>query len=132
LTSDRSSGALRLVSAAASPVRSAPRAWRGELRLAFADRSGRTRLVEAYQAGCLRARTPAAATGEAESVVLIDTGGGVAGGDRLKQTIRWGVGASAAVATQAAEKVYRSLGEDAVIETQLTAEAGAHAEWLPQ
>lgn len=137
MTSDRSSGALRLVrepapKSDAGSDAAAPQTWRGELRLGFAARAGATRLVEAYQAGCLRARTPKPEPGGALSAVLINTGGGVAGGDRLRQQVRWGPGASATVASQAAEKVYRSLGADSVIETHLDVAAGAAAEWLPQ
>jgi urease accessory protein len=105
---------------------------RGELRLAFEAKPGGTRLVEAYQSGCLRARTPRVQPGESPCAVLINTGGGVTGGDRLTQSIRWGAGACAAVATQAAEKIYRSTGDDAEITTALSVGAGARAEWLPQ
>jgi len=105
---------------------------RGELRLAFAQRAGRTRMVEAYQSGCLRARVPYAEPGVGASVVLINTGGGVTGGDALVQTVAWGEGAQAAVVSQAAEKVYRSVAGDVVIDTRLTVAKGARAEWLPQ
>jgi urease accessory protein len=105
---------------------------RGELRLAFTRRAGRTRLTEAYQAGCLRARTPQAHENTRAELVLINTGGGVTGGDHLIQSVRWEAGAVATVATQAAEKVYRAAQDEVVIETRLEVAAGADAEWLPQ
>jgi len=105
---------------------------RGELRLAFAADAGRTRMVEAYQSGCLRARVPYAEPGEPLNAVLINTGGGVTGGDRLVQSIAWRKGAHAVVASQAAEKVYRSVCGDVEIDTRLAIDTGAVAEWLPQ
>jgi len=105
---------------------------RGELRLRFCARSGRTRLAEAYQSGCLRARMPTPPPGTAPCVVVLNTSGGLAGGDRLLQSVRWDEGSAATVATQAAEKTYRSLGDDARIEVKLDVGSGARAEWLPQ
>jgi len=105
---------------------------RGELRLTFAATDGRTRMVEAYQSGCLRARVPYAEAGEPLNAILINTGGGVTGGDRLVQSVAWRQGAHAVVASQAAEKVYRSVCGDVEIDTRLAVEAGAVAEWLPQ
>lgn len=128
--------ALRLVSDWPDPaaVRTSgePVRARGELRLAFTRRAGATRLTEAYQSGCLRARVPAAAPGEDASVVLINTGGGVTGGDRLRQSVRWAGGVQAAVTTQAAEKVYRAASGEVEVRTTLQVEPGAVAEWLPQ
>ncbi|MDP3658638.1 urease accessory protein UreD [Phenylobacterium sp.] len=135
MTVDRASGALRLVSdrSGSAPSTSMRESGlRGELRLGFATRAGRTYLAQSYQAGCLRARSPRAAAGEMASVVLINTGGGVAGGDRLHQHISWGAGAHGVVAAQAAEKVYRSLGPSSVIDTRLELAGRARAEWLPQ
>jgi urease accessory protein len=119
--------------ASPAPARKAESARaRGELRLGFARVDGRTRLMESYQSGCLRARNPRAEPGQDPCVVLINTGGGVTGGDRLTQRFHWGPGARAALATQAAEKVYRSAGGEVDIATRFEVEAGAHAEWLPQ
>jgi urease accessory protein len=105
---------------------------RGELRLRFSLRAGGTHLSETYQSGCLRARLPNTPAGARPCVVIMNTSGGLAGGDRLQQSIRWDEGASASAVNQAAEKVYRSLGEDARIELRLVVGAGARAEWLPQ
>jgi urease accessory protein len=133
LADRRSIDALSLAPAPAPPSASpGPQRARGELRLAFEAKSGGARLIEAYQSGCLHARLPRVHAGESPCAVLINTGGGVTGGDRLTQSIRWGAGACAAVATQAAEKIYRSTGEDADISTRIAVAAGAHAEWLPQ
>ena len=86
---------------------------RGELRLRFTARAGRTRMAEAFQSGCLRARMPTPHGGAVPCAVVLNTSGGLTGGDRLVQSVRWDEGAAATVATQAAEKTYRSLGDDA-------------------
>ncbi|MEQ9642381.1 MAG: urease accessory protein UreD [Alphaproteobacteria bacterium] len=62
--------------------------------------------------------------------VLINTAGGLAGGDRIDIDIDVAEGASVVVTGQAAEKVYRSLGPDVRVATRLTV-AGA-LDWLPQ
>lgn len=113
--------------AAMSPVRS-----RGEIRLGFRARDGRTRIATGYQGGCLKFRMPAVAPRETPSAVLINTSGGLAGGDRLVQRIDWGTRSAALVTTQAAEKIYRALDEPATIDTRLHVGEGARAEWLPQ
>jgi len=88
--------------------------------------------VESYQSGCLRVRTPAPAAGCPPCAVTMNTGGGLTGGDRLKVSVRWDAQTSATVAGQAAEKIYRSLGDEAQIDVRLDVGAGARAEWLPQ
>jgi len=105
---------------------------RGELRLGFERRAGRTRMTQAFQSGCLRARVPHAEPGQPPCVVLINTGGGLTGGDRIGQSITWGAGAHAVAATQAAEKIYRSAGGEVEIDVRLKVAEGASAEWLPQ
>ena len=74
-------------------------------------------------------RTPARAALEA---VIVNTAGGIAGGDRLDLDIAVGDGAALAVTTAAAEKVYRSLGPPAEIAVKLTVGAARACRWLPQ
>lgn len=110
---------------------------RGTLDIVFREGSGRHCLARSFQSGCLRLRVPRPGNpAEKPSVVIINTAGGITGGDRLQQSLRWGRGASATVTTQAAEKVYRALSHagapTATIETTLQVEQGARAEWLPQ
>lgn len=110
-----------------SPVRS-----RGEIRLGFRVRDGRTRIGAGYQGGCLKFRMPGTAPRETPCAVLLNTSGGLAGGDRLIQRVDWAVCSAAIVTTQAAEKIYRAVDEPATIETRLHLGEGARAEWLPQ
>jgi len=67
-----------------------------------------------------------------EEAVIINTGGGVAGGDRLECSVTGGPGASIAVTSQAAEKVYRALNDPARVTTRLKAHESARLAWLPQ
>ena len=64
--------------------------------------------------------------------ILINTGGGLAGGDRFSFDITAEKDARLTVTTQAAERVYRSLGPSAQVDVTLRAEAGSALHWLPQ
>jgi urease accessory protein len=92
---------------------------------------GVTRRHTVREAGSLRARFPSPES-SALSAVLINTAGGVAGGDRFTVDLRAGAGASLTVTTAAAEKIYRSHGPDAQLDVRLSAADGARIVWLPQ
>ncbi len=107
---------------------------RAEVDFRFAD--GATRLERLYQEGQAKIRLPKPYGEEPPTAVLINTAGGIAGGDHIAYAARFGAGTRAVVTSQAAERVYRSSqtdgGRDGVIETRLEIDAGARAEWLPQ
>jgi urease accessory protein len=67
-----------------------------------------------------------------EEGVLVNASGGVAGGDRLEFAIAALGNASAAITSQAAEKVYRALSEPTRISTKLKVGEKAKLAWLPQ
>jgi urease accessory protein len=67
-----------------------------------------------------------------EEAVLINTAGGIAGGDRLECSVIAQDRGSIAVTSQAAEKIYRALDEPARIKTTLKATRFAKLAWLPQ
>jgi urease accessory protein len=103
----------------------------GNARIAFSRAGNLTVLNRLYQDGAAKIRLPETA-GRAEAI-LINTAGGLTGGDRLAWEISLEAGARAAVTTQACEKIYRSLdGLPALVETRITIEAGACLDWLPQ
>jgi len=81
--------------------------------------------------GPLRVRCPGPPAPELEAVI-INTAGGVAGGDRLTLEVSVQEGAHLMVTTAAAEKVYRSMDAAAVIDIRLDVGAGASLAWLPQ
>ncbi len=67
-----------------------------------------------------------------QEAILINTGGGLAGGDDFKYKIEAGVDSKLSVTSQAAERVYRTLGPPAQVHTTLTAKENASLFWLPQ
>ncbi|MEO0679589.1 MAG: urease accessory protein UreD [Pseudomonadota bacterium] len=65
--------------------------------------------------------------------VLLNTAGGLTGGDRFAYAAEAEAGAFLTVTTQAAERVYRAQpGEVAEVRAQVTLGAGARLDWLPQ
>jgi urease accessory protein len=64
--------------------------------------------------------------------VLVNTAGGIAGGDRFAVDLALEAGARLVVTTAAAEKVYRSHGPDAQVDVTATVADGAELTWLPQ
>lgn len=104
----------------------------GHLSLALARRDGATRLARLYQKTPLRAFLPRHDCGDLAVAAIANVGGGLVGGDRSTVEIELGPGAAALVTSQAAEKVYRSLGPDCRIETRLGVGDGGWLEWCPQ
>ncbi|MFW8635320.1 urease accessory protein UreD [Cribrihabitans pelagius] len=64
--------------------------------------------------------------------ILINTSGGLTGGDRIGVEARAGRGSSLTLTTQAAERAYRAEAGEAVVTTRLEAGSGAELMWLPQ
>jgi len=93
--------------------------------------AGKSRRGKVHEAGSLRVRFPSPET-DALSAVLVNTAGGVAGGDRFSVAIEAGPGSACTLTTAAAEKIYRSQGPAAEIDVSLQVGAGAHLAWLPQ
>jgi urease accessory protein len=93
---------------------------------------GGHRVAQFRQAGAAKILCPRNHLDGAFEAVLLNTAGGLAGGDRMRWEVSAGPGALVRVTTQTAERVYRSNSGDALVETCLHAEAGATLEWLPQ
>jgi urease accessory protein len=110
----------------------APPRAEGALRLAVARMAGVTFVRDVEEAGPLRVCFPRPATKDILEAVILNTGGGVVSGDRLRLTFEADEGASLTVTTQAAERVYRSDGATARVELRLVAARGARLCWLPQ
>jgi urease accessory protein len=106
----------------------------GELRVVVKRFGYETVLDELRQAGCLKARFPRRVVPGWMDLVMLNSGGGVAGGDRLDVCVGIGAGAQATIAAQAAERFYRALTVDAPswVRNRLTVAAGGWLEWLPQ
>jgi len=104
---------------------------RGTGRLATQLIDGKTRIREFYQEGCAKIRLPHTHAVSLEGV-LINTAGGLTGDDDVAWHIDASPGARLVLTTQACERVYRSLGDDAKVATHIRAGAGARVDWLPQ
>lgn len=104
---------------------------RGRGHVAAKAADGRTRLAELYQEGAAKIRLPDTFSDDMEAV-LINTAGGLTGGDRLDWSIVAGEGTSITATTQACEKIYRADSGTAEVSTSIEAGAGAKVHWLPQ
>lgn len=104
----------------------------GAGRLTLAIRDGQTVIRECYQEAGLRIRMPRVEPGDALEAVVINTAGGITGGDRFVLEIAAAPGTRAVVTSQAAEKVYRSSGGIGRFDTTITVSEGADLAWLPQ
>lgn len=94
-------------------------------------RAGRTRLARLFEEGAAKIRMPAPET-DAFEAVLINTAGGLTGGDRLAWRVEVGDGASAVVTTQACEKIYRAGTGRGEVAATLRVGTGGRLAWLPQ
>jgi urease accessory protein len=104
---------------------------RGAVRFDVAGIDGVTRRRELHEAGSLRVRFPSPED-DGLSAVLVNTAGGIAGGDRFDIDIASGNDARLTVTTAAAEKIYRANGPAAELNVRLKAEGRSHLSWLPQ
>jgi len=92
---------------------------------------GVTRRGSLHESGSLRVRFPSP-EGEGLSAVLLNTAGGVAGGDRFDLAITAGWGTQLTLTTAAAEKVYRAVDSASELSIALKIANGAKLAWLPQ
>src|SRR3954470_23672499 len=103
----------------------------GAVKFDVALVDGATRRRKLHESGSLRVRFPSP-EGQGLSAVLVNTAGGIAGGDRFEFDMTAGEGSRLTVTTAAAEKIYRSHGPAAQVDIALKAAPGAHLAWLPQ
>ncbi|WP_127145017.1 urease accessory protein UreD [Pelagibacterium montanilacus] len=104
---------------------------RGDGRVTAKARDGRSVLDTLYQSGCAKIRTPRT-HGKAIEAVLINSSGGLTGGDEMAWTAKAGPDAHLVVTTQACERVYRSVGGSAAVANRIEIGPGARVDWLPQ
>lgn len=113
------------------PVPTQPRAI-GALRLSARRRPEGTRLMGLRQSGALRALFPRRG-GAALEAIVVNTAGGVTGGDRLAVEAAAEDGAHLTLTTQAAERAYRAQpGSTGIVRNTLRLGGRARLAWLPQ
>jgi urease accessory protein len=103
----------------------------GCVRLSAKLAEGATRRARVHEEGALRVRCPGPPAGELEAMI-VNTAGGMAGGDHFALGFSVEPGARLIVTTAAAEKVYRTLGSPSTITAKLDVAAGGELTWLPQ
>jgi urease accessory protein len=101
----------------------------GRLTARFARAGARTTLADLRESGGYRVKFPRGSLCEA---VIVNTGGGVAGGDDLAFDFVCDEGAAVTITSQAAEKLYRSDGAPLTMNVSLGASDASVLHWLPQ
>ena len=114
---------------AATPPGLSPQRSPGRLVLAV---GGGDALTDLLQSGAMRARMPQAPTAPGLEAVIINTAGGMTGGDHFEIEVTLAPGARVTAVGQACEKVYRAAADRALVEVQLTVAEDATLHWLPQ
>ncbi|MCA3267548.1 MAG: urease accessory protein UreD [Azospirillum sp.] len=105
----------------------------GAARVAFVRRAdGVSALADLEQRDPLKILFPDPLEEKQPVAVLVNTGGGIVGGDTLDVFAGVGPGAAALVTAQAAEKIYRTWGPPARVTNALSVGEGARLEWLSQ
>ncbi|MFT0860089.1 urease accessory protein UreD [Ancylobacter sp. G4_0304] len=106
---------------------------KGRLFVEALAAGGRTVRGAVEEAGPSRVRFPLSGRrGAALEGVLLNTGGGFAGGDSSHVSAHARDGAHLVLTTQAAEKIYRSDGALTRLNVELKVGKGACLDWMPQ
>ena len=102
-------------------------------RLSVKLSAGESRIDRLFQEGSARIRVPRVPRGSPLEAVLINTAGGLTGGDRMDWSFKAGEGASMTLATQACEKTYKAQGlSEAQVSVHLELNPSSSLAWLPQ
>ena len=116
-----------------APPAELPDYLRAQGRLSLELKAGArgTQVARLAEGGGFRLKFPKRGDALAEGVI-VNTAGGMTGGDALDVSVRAGEGARALLTTQAAEKIYRSIAGETRLMTRLEVGAGADLAWAPQ
>jgi urease accessory protein len=113
-----------------------PQPWlprtQGVIGLTFARQGERTRLNVLRQSGAGRVRFPKGAEGAPPEAVLLNTAGGLTGGDTFHVSVALRDATQVTVTTAAAEKIYRARDGHTVIRVAIDLANQARLTWLPQ
>ena len=101
-----------------------------EARGSFVRVGERTEPKRLFETGGLRWRFPRSSN--PCEAAIVNTGGGVAGGDSYAVSLSLSENAEVEATTPSAERIYRSLGPAAAIATRLSLAPRARLFWLPQ
>ncbi len=103
----------------------------GGVSVRCSERLAESRVVDVRERDGYKVRFPRRSS--PPEAVIINTGGGLAGGDDVLQSIEVTDNATLTVTTQAAERAYRSLsGATTKLDVQMGVGEDAELRWLPQ
>ncbi|MDB9313872.1 urease accessory protein UreD [Spirulina sp. CS-785/01] len=107
--------------------------WQGKLELTYAKQEGATQMIHALNHAPLKVQRPFYPEGEQIChTVGLHTAGGIVGGDILMQNLHLHPRSEVFFTTPAASKIYRSNGQQAQQQIEITLEENAILEWFPQ
>lgn len=115
----------------AADVESAGIRANGAINISTTTRDGDTLRQRVHESGSLRVRFPHEDC-PGLGAVVINTGGGMTGGDAFTIAANAAEGSILTVTTSAAEKVYRSDGQAASLNVSLKAAKRSSLAWIPQ
>ncbi len=104
---------------------------RGCLDVSFVGVRGETTLSNLHQSGSLKALIPKS-FGSGKETIIINTGGGIVGGDQFLLSIDGGNNTETWITSQASEKVYKSTSDMSRVEMDLTLGSNSSSYWCPQ
>ena len=102
---------------------------KGHLHLSSKSANGRVGIDRFRASGAMKALFP---RGDRVQAIMINTSGGLTGGDRVEIEATAKADSAMTLTTQAAERAYRALDGMAYMDSDLTVEDGADLHWLPQ
>lgn len=106
---------------------------RGSGRLSAKHATGQSRIDRLFQEGSARIRLPKVPPGAPLEAVIINTAGGLTGGDHMDWQFEAGEGARMSLTTQACEKTYKANGiTEARVTVGLKLQSASSIAWLPQ
>ena len=98
----------------------------------YGDAQGSTRLSDLRQSGSLKLVFPQTHREDAE-VIMVNTAGGITGGDQFALDVSVGEHARLSITTQAAERAYRAQKDEVGhVKTDITVQDEGSLNWLPQ
>lgn len=133
--SERMLGRLRAITSQAGLAVAAPSLPRSHGRVdvtVCSERDGQAPVRRLFQQGCLKLRMPRAPEGDDAELVVINTAGGLTGGDSISIDVAIGENTGVTVTTPGSERIYRALAGDALIEQRVKVRRGGRIDWLPQ
>jgi len=110
-------------------------------KLSTHDAGRNSRLDQFRQQGCCKIRLPqlTTQTGSGKNItaalleaVMINSSGGLTGGDRLDWRFKTAANTALGITTQACERAYKSNKDTAKVTVDLTLEANSQLNWFPQ